>query len=50
MTKTSFEHTALNNGETYYYVVSAIGPGGESAKSTEVPRGRCRRLRRHRSA
>jgi len=35
LTKTSFEHTALTNGDTYYYKVGAVNPGGESL-STEV--------------
>ena len=33
---TSYEHTGLVNGTTYFYKVSAVGPGGESALSTEV--------------
>jgi fibronectin type 3 domain-containing protein len=33
---TSFAHTGLANGDTYYYVVSAVGMGGESAPSSEV--------------
>ena len=33
---TSYEPTGLTNGDTYYYVVSAIGAGGESAVSSEV--------------
>ncbi len=35
LTKTSFEHTALTNGDTYYYKAGAVNPGGESL-STEV--------------
>src|SRR5690349_16692059 len=31
-----FQHTNLTHGTTYYYVVTAIGPGGESALSEEV--------------
>lgn len=33
---TSFTHTGLTNGDTHYYVVSAVGMGGESAPSSEV--------------
>lgn len=29
-------HTALTNGTTYYYVVTAVNNSGESAESTEV--------------
>lgn len=32
----SFVHGPLNRGTTYYYVVTAVGPGGESAVSSEV--------------
>jgi len=32
---TSYTDTGLLNGTTYYYVVSAVGPGGESANSSE---------------
>ena len=33
---TSYTHTGLTNGDTYYYAVSAVGAGGESAASAEV--------------
>jgi fibronectin type 3 domain-containing protein len=36
LTATSHEPTGLTNGETYYYAVSSVGPGGESALSNEV--------------
>jgi len=29
-------HTGLNNGTTYYYVVTAVGAGGESTESNEA--------------
>lgn len=35
LTATSFQHTGLTNGSTYYYKVAAVNPGGESL-STEV--------------
>ena len=31
-----FQHTGLTNGATYYYVVTAVGPGGEGLPSAEV--------------
>ena len=31
-----FAHTALTNGTAYYYVVTAVGAGGESADSEQV--------------
>lgn len=36
VTATSYTHTGLTNGDTYYYVVSAVGAGGESPVSAEV--------------
>lgn len=33
---TNYSDISVANGETYYYVVSAVGPGGESAHSSEV--------------
>lgn len=33
---TSFTHTGLTNGDLYFYAVSAVGTGGESALSAEV--------------
>jgi len=35
-TVTSYNDTTVINGTTYYYVVSAVNPGGESANSLEV--------------
>jgi fibronectin type 3 domain-containing protein len=32
----SFNNTGLTNATTYYYVVSAVGPNGESANSAQV--------------
>ena len=31
-----YSHTALTNGTTYYYIVTAVNLGGESAASTQV--------------
>lgn len=31
-----YQHTGLTNGTTYYYVLTAVGSGGESAPSNEV--------------
>ncbi len=36
VTATSYTHTGLTNGDTYYYVATAVGAGGESAPSAEV--------------
>ncbi|VAX32081.1 hypothetical protein MNBD_NITROSPIRAE01-1886 [hydrothermal vent metagenome] len=36
VTDTSFTHTGLSNGTTYYYIVTALVSGGESASSTEI--------------
>ena len=36
VTGTTFVHTGLTNGVTYYYVVSATSAGGESANSSQV--------------
>ena len=36
ITGTSFTHTGLQNGTTYYFVVTAVNAAGESAESAEV--------------
>jgi cellulose 1,4-beta-cellobiosidase len=36
ITASSYSDTGLSGGTTYYYVVSAISPGGESSNSSEV--------------
>ena len=36
VTTTSYSNTGLSNGMTYYYVVSAVNSGGESANSSQV--------------
>lgn len=36
VTDASYTHTPLNNGTTYYYVVTAVFATGESAASTQV--------------
>jgi len=35
-TNTSYTDTGLTNGTTYYYVITAVGGGGQSANSAEV--------------
>lgn len=35
-TATSYTNTGLTNGTTYYYVVTAVGAGGESGNSSQV--------------
>ena len=32
---TTYSHTGLTNAQTYYYALTAVGPGGESTLSTE---------------
>jgi hypothetical protein len=36
VTSTSYNDTSVINGTTYYYVVSAVNPGGEGPNSAEV--------------
>jgi N-acetylneuraminic acid mutarotase len=36
ITTTSYTDTAVTNGTTYYYVVTVLGPSGESANSNEA--------------
>ncbi|OME07840.1 hypothetical protein BSK64_06165 [Paenibacillus odorifer] len=36
VTKTTYTDTAVNNGITYYYIVTAIGANGESKNSNEA--------------
>jgi hypothetical protein len=36
VTGTSFSDTGVSSGGTYYYQVTAVGPGGESARSNEA--------------
>jgi DNA/RNA endonuclease G (NUC1)/fibronectin type 3 domain-containing protein len=35
-TSASFDDTSALNGTAYFYVITAVGPGGESANSSEV--------------
>lgn len=39
ITSPNYNDTGLSGGATYYYVVSALNPGGESASSSEVSAG-----------
>jgi hypothetical protein len=47
ITSASYTRTGLTNGTTYYFVVSAVGPGGESGNSDEAsatptqPKAKC---------
>ena len=36
LTATNYTHTGLTNGDSYHYVVTAVGAGGEGARSSEV--------------
>lgn len=36
ITSTSYSATGLTNGTTYYFAVTSVGPGGESALSNEI--------------
>jgi proprotein convertase subtilisin/kexin type 2 len=36
VTTTSYRQSGLTNGQLYYYVVTAVGAGGESTESTQV--------------
>ena len=37
VTTTNYTNTGLNDGTTYYYVVTAVNGTGESASSADVP-------------